>query len=302
MNFVACNLCGHDDWYVRFPSTFETNELPEVAAFRCTHAGYGSHAQIVQCQVCGYVYANPRWIDEELLDVYTAVEDDRYVIERVGRVRTFSKHLKALEKWTGPGEGRNLLDIGAYIGVFVEVAKSRGWKAIGIEPSRWAVEVAKDNELPVLEGTLDADILIDRHFDVITMWDVIEHLDDPSHELEKSYHLLEPGGFLAVHTMDIDSLAAKMMGSRWPWLMDMHIHYFSRNTLKEMLQKSGFEVLWIGAQGRYLSLGYMVSRISGLSIPLGRVLEWLVKLTGTSEVTIPVNFGDLMTAYARRPE
>jgi hypothetical protein len=84
--------------------------------------------------------------------------------------------------------------------------------------------------------------------------------------------------------------------------MDMHINYFNRNTLKEMLQKSGFEVLWIGAQGRYLSLGYMVSRISGLSKPLGRVLEWLVKLTGTSEVTIPLNFGDLMTAYARRPE
>ena len=87
--------------------------------------------------------------------------------------------------------------------------------------------------------------------------------------LEKAYDLLKPGGFVAVHTMDIDSLAAKVMGRRWPWLMDMHIHYFSKRTLAEMLEAVGFEVVWIGAEGRYLSLGYLATRIGGISGLLG---------------------------------
>jgi SAM-dependent methyltransferase len=302
MEFVTCNLCGHDDWFVRYPSTVADRERPEVVAYRCTHSGYGSHPQIAQCRNCGLVYANPRWDPEDLLDAYSAVEDDRYVIERAGRVQTFTKHLQALEKWAGPGEGRNLLDLGAYIGVFVEVAISHGWEAIGIEPSRWAVEVARGNGLPIVEGTLAAEELIGRRFDVITMWDVIEHLDDPSYELRKIYNLLEPGGLLAVHTMDIDSFIAKLMGTRWPWLMDMHIHYFSRKTLREMLHKTGFQVLWVGAQGRYLSLGYIVSRLRGLSKPLGRIVGWPIARTGASETTVPLNFGDLMTVYARKVE
>ncbi len=300
MRSVTCNLCGGDDWFVRYAATDQTDRRPEVSAFRCTHAGYGSHAQIVQCHICGHVYANPRWEEGELLDAYSSVEDDRYVLERAGRERTFAKHLKKLEKYTGAGKGRHLLDVGAYIGVFVEVAQSFGWKAIGVEPSHWAVEIAKSRQIPVIEGTLSARELEGEYFEVITLWDVIEHLDNPSAELGKIYTMLKPGGILAVHTMDINSLTAKVMGSRWPWLMDMHIHYFGRRTLVKMLEKNGFEVVWIGAQSRYLSLGYIASRIAGISQPVGRFLTWLIGKLGAAEATIPLNFGDLMTAFARR--
>ncbi|MGB3714963.1 MAG: class I SAM-dependent methyltransferase [Candidatus Promineifilaceae bacterium] len=302
MRSVTCNLCGGDDWSVRFPATDQSDGRLEVAAFRCTHAGYGSHAQIVQCHICGFVYSNPRWEDGELLDAYSAVEDDRYVLERAGRERTFTKHLKALEKYTGAGNGRRLLDVGAYIGVFVEVAQTNGWDAIGIEPSHWAVEIANSRNIPVIEGTLGAGELEGEQFDAITLWDVIEHLDDPSAELGKIYTMLKPGGVLAVHTMDINSTTAKVMGSRWPWLMDMHIHYFGRKTLVKMLEKNGFEPVWIGAQSRFLSLGYIASRIAGISQPVGRSLSWLIGMLGVGEATIPINFGDLMTAFARRPK
>ncbi len=61
-----CNLCGQDDWRVRFPSTMVTNAQLNVDVFRCTSPDYGSHAQIVECNQCGLVYANPRWSDEDL--------------------------------------------------------------------------------------------------------------------------------------------------------------------------------------------------------------------------------------------
>lgn len=304
MNYVTCNLCGRDEWQVRYQTTLNGRGEREVdvAAFRCTSAGYGHHPQIVQCRHCGYVYANPRWEPDFLLDAYTAVEDETYVAEREGRELTFSKHLQALERITGPAGGRTLLDVGAYIGVFVEVARAAGWEAMGVEPSSWAVAEAQGRGLPVIAGTQDSPALAGRHFDVVTMWDVIEHVDDPAGELCKAYGLLRPGGVIAVHTMDIDSLAARLMGERWPWLMDMHIHYFSRQTLAQMLKQTGFEIISAGPQGRYLRLGYLASRVGGLNPFLGRVAGRVVNGLKLSEVAVPVNFGDLFTIYARRPE
>ncbi len=287
---------------MRYPATLNGQHDVNVDAFRCTSPGYGHHPQIVQCSHCGFVYANPRWSEEELIAAYTAVEDDTYVSERSGRELTFRHHLRHLERRTGPGNGRSLLDVGAYIGVFVEVAQQAGWEASGVEPSDWAAAEAQKRGLRVIMGTQDAPELAGCQFDLITMWDVIEHVDDPAAEMDKAYHLLKPGGWLAVHTMDVGSLTARLMGPRWPWYMDMHLHYFSRPTMKQMLTQAGFEVAWMGARGRYLRLGYIATRIGGLNRTLGKGVETAVAKLRLAHLPIPVNFGDLFTAYARRPE
>ncbi len=299
---VNCNLCGQDDWHVRFPSTMNSVEELDVDVFRCTSPGYGSHAQIVQCKRCGLVYANPRWTTEELEAAYTAVEDETYVSEREGRELTFRKHLTALERYAGAGNGRSLLDVGAYIGVFVEVAAAAGWDAYGIEPSSWAVAQAKKRGLRIFQGTQDAQELNGQQFEVVTLWDVIEHVADPAAELRKSYNLLKPGGWLALHTMNIESMTARLLGRRWPWLMDMHLYYFSQKTLAAMLQETGYDLVWSGTQGRYLRLGYLATRLGGVSERLGKIAASLVDRLGLGEIAIPVNFGDLFTVYARRPE
>ena len=272
----------------------------DVDAFRCTSIGYGQHPQIVACNHCGHVYANPRWAEDEVVAAYTAVEDETYVVERSGRELTFDKHLAALEQHVGPANGRSLLDVGAYIGVFVEVAQANGWQACGIEPSAWAAAEAQRRGLNVIQGTQDAPALQGSQFDVITMWDVIEHVAEPLTEVQKAHQLLKPGGWLVIHTMDVHSPVARLMGSRWPWLMDMHLHYFSQQSMAYMLENVGFEVIWSGAQGRYLRLGYLASRLGGLNGSLGRLAEWGVDRLKLSETAVPVNFGDLFTVYARK--
>ena len=299
--YVSCSLCGRDDWQLRFRATSNGSAGVDLGAFRCTSSGYGQHPQIVQCRYCSYVYANPRWMGRELLDAYAAVEDETYVQERTGRVLTFRRHLQALHRFTGVADGRRLLDVGAYIGVFVEVAREAGWDACGVEPSQWAVSQAQQRGLPVMQGTQETLRVGAGTFDVVTMWDVIEHVGDPPAELAQAHRFLKPGGLLAVHTMDVDSLFARLMGPRWPWLMEMHIHYFSARTLAQMLQKEGFEVLASGAQGRYLRLGYLASRLRGLNPTLGAWAQRLSERLGLESVAIPVNFGDLFTIYARRP-
>jgi hypothetical protein len=90
------------------------------------------------------------------------------------------------------------------------------------------------------------------------------------------------------------------MGAHWPWLMEMHIYYFSRRTLRQMLEQCGFHVLSDRPQGRYLRLGYLMSRVGALMPVVGRPAEWLVTRLRLRSVAVPVNLGDLFTAYARR--
>ena len=109
---------------------------------------------------------------------------------------------------------------------------------------------------------------------------------------------MKTGGLLVVHTMDIDSLFARAAGRRWPWLMEMHIYYFSRRTLRQMLEKTGFTMIRAEPQGRYLRLGYFATRIGGFSPVLGQLLGRLFRLLHVDELPMPLNFGDLVTAYA----
>jgi ubiquinone/menaquinone biosynthesis C-methylase UbiE len=213
---------------------------------------------------------------------------------------TFEKHLKPLEQMTGPPDGRSLLDVGCYTGVFVEIAEHHGWEAWGVEPSRWAVTQAQGRELHVVQGTLATADLPDAYFDVVTLWDVIEHLTDPHATLQQTLRLLKPGGLVAIHTIDIESPSARLMGAHWPWLMEMHVHYFSHRTLRMMLEHCGFQMISASPQGRYLRLGYLMNRLGALIPLMGRPAEWLVTKLRLRGLSVPVNLGDLFTAYAQK--
>ena len=198
MEYVRCNLCGADETVVRYPTTIQKgHDGGGWSAFACTYDGYGRHHTIVRCRHCGLVYTNPRLDDRDIVETYQAVEDPLYLEEREGRVLTFEHHLKPLERLTGPPDGRLLLDVGCYTGVFVEIAARHGWDAWGVEPSRWAMEQAQARGLHVVHGTLETADLPEATFDVVTMWDVIEHLTDPRGALEQAYRLLRPGGLMA---------------------------------------------------------------------------------------------------------
>jgi 2-polyprenyl-3-methyl-5-hydroxy-6-metoxy-1,4-benzoquinol methylase len=301
MEYVPCNLCGADDAVVRYPCTIGGHATSrDWSAYACTHDGYGRHHTIVQCRQCGLVYTSPRLDEHDIVHTYEAVEDPLYLEEREGRVLTFQHHLNPMERIVGPPDGRPLLDVGCYTGVFVEIAARHGWDAWGLEPSRWAVEQAQARGLHVVQGTLDTAELPQAHFDVVTMWDVIEHLPDPRAALERVHGLLKPEGLVVVHTIDIESLFARVMGARWPWLMEMHLYYFSRRTLRVMLEKCGFQIVSDRPQGRYLRLGYLMNRMGALMPLVGHPAEWLVTRLGLRGVAVPIDLGDLFTAYARK--
>lgn len=303
MEHVNCNLCGADDAAVRFPSTMphENGRPADPEHFYCTTLSYGEHYRIVQCRRCGLFYTDPRRPIGAVMRDYEGVIDHRYLQEREGRLATFHRNIRPLETLLETGKGRRVLDVGAHVGVFVEVARERGWDAWGVEPSCWAVEMGRKQGLNMIQGTLRDAELDSGSFDAVTMWDVVEHLFDPLADFYEAARLLKPGGVLCVHTMNIESWFARLMGKRWPWLVEMHNYFFSPRTLAQMVERAGLHVESWRVQGRYLHLGYLLSRLSGWSRPLGTMAEGAARALRVDQWLVPINLGDLFTLYARKP-
>lgn len=301
MEYVNCNLCGADDTELVYPSTRDNcDDSTTPVHLACTSDAYGVHPPIVQCRRCGLIYANPQPNADDLLDRYAAVVDETYLEERKGRELTFRHHLDHLESRISINGRKRLLDIGCHIGIFLEEAEAHGWDAWGVEPSRWAVEEARARGLRVVQGTLADAGFPDEHFDMVTLWDVIEHLADPMSELRRVARVVRPDGWICIHTMDVESVFARVMGERWPWLMEMHLYYFSRGTLAAMLRRAGFRVIEAEARGRMLRLGYLASRLAPYSAGLAQIMERTTELLGLVRRPIPINLGDLFTVYARK--
>lgn len=298
MVYVPCNLCGSKDYKVLYAGRANSVGALTEQAFRCTSLQHGDFTNIVQCSACGLLYEAPREPEEIIETRYEQVEDDVYEREKEGRVRTYNTMMPAIEKYCRP-PGR-VLDVGCYLGVFLDVARDRGWQTAGVEPSAWAAARCKERGHEVINVPLRRSNLAPESFELVTLWDVIEHLHDPLGQLREIHALVKPGGIFALTTMDTGSLYAKMSGRRWPWFMRMHLYYFTRGTLARMLEEAGFEVLEISRAKRIVSLRYFLEKAAAVLSPIAPLLELLAAPFGSIYVTI--DFGDNMMVIARKFE
>ena len=136
----------------------------------------------------------------------------------------------------------------------------------------------------------------------MTIWDVIEHLPDPASDLRAICHALRPGGIVAISTMDVDALFPRLAGRRWPWYMQMHLVYFSRRTLSEMLRREGFQIADVRSHRR--TRARLVPRLAPRRVqPPGRTARSaaLTRATRLDERLVGVNLGDIFTVVARKP-
>jgi SAM-dependent methyltransferase len=138
-------------------------------------------------------------------------------------------------------------------------------------------------------------------FDVITLWDVIEHTLDPRQMLDRCHELLKPGGCLIVNYPDIGSWIARALGRRWLFLTSVHLYYFDRRTIARMLESTGFSVERVRPHVQRLELDYILFRGSILSQALSSGARAVVRPLGLSRVQVPYWLGQTFVLARRGP-
>jgi 2-polyprenyl-3-methyl-5-hydroxy-6-metoxy-1,4-benzoquinol methylase len=165
----------------------------------------------------------------------------------IGIEQPRSKNIDVINQYvSAPGR---LLDVGCAMGLFLEQAKKVGWQVAGVEISEYSAAYAREHlNIDVFVGDMQQlveDGVISPHsFDVVTVWDTLEHLQDPSGFLATLHRVLRPDGLLFLSTVNIDGVVAKRDGGDWHFFAPPgHLFYFSENTLKGFLKKAGFEII-----------------------------------------------------------
>ena len=298
METVACFLCGADDYEVVYQAQQERETRADlVQTFRAS----GDELlidQLVRCRRCRFQYVNPRLRSEVIFASYVEGEDDAYVSQLEARERTFAASLRRIEHLAG-SRGR-LLDIGTAAGAFVAAAKAQGWDAEGCEPNVWLADWgSRHYGIRIRQGSVLDLSYEPGSFDVVTLWDVIEHTVNPCQMLEHCHALLKPGGLLVVNYPDIGSWIARVLGRRWPFLTSVHLYYFTRTTMRRMLEPIGFSVVAVRPHVQRLELDYILFRASVIGGTLAQTARAAARSLGLGRTQVPYWLGQTFMAARR---
>jgi 2-polyprenyl-3-methyl-5-hydroxy-6-metoxy-1,4-benzoquinol methylase len=283
---VCCKLCG---------------------TRRAQHVYTKNGFELVRCNSCGLVYVRNPPTHSEIQREYsfasgyhTVFQSEASAESRAHAARA-AEFLRIVRRYSQPGR---LLDVGCTVGLFVGRSREEGWAASGVELSDDTAAIARARGLDVLTGTIEQAGFSPESFDVVTMWDVVEHLEEPVATVATVAEVLKEGGVLVLSTPNVAGLfprlsyrAARWVG-RWPHPEPpAHLFQFSKATISRLLEQSGLRVIEI--LDRRSPLGYT---FGGLSLLLRepKRLAYTAVFAPVAVAAPLLHRGDDMVVVARK--
>lgn len=234
---VNCGICGAS----------ESEPIHQIRGF-----------QIVRCVRCGCIYTNPRHVWDY----------SRSGITLPGKLSMYQQYYWPKRKasadrfWKGAENFRqtgSLLEVGCGFGFFLNEARLHGWSVTGVEIAQDEAAWGRDHFELSIVSVLDDMQLHEQQFDVVVLWDVIEHIPDVIPVLKRCYKLIRPGGVLVLKTPNADGL--RMQPAWWSWVYLQfywqliypanpleHVYHFTPSLLSKTLQEHNFNVLKIDTE------------------------------------------------------
>jgi len=224
-----CHFCGSRDLKHFMATPFDAKTPSQV--------------NIVECRECAFAWQYPLGRSEAQS---TNFFEAAYLDKGKSTTSYFSDGLKreiaALEYdfiCTLPAEDHQLLDIGAGAGIFAVLSAEKGWKVTALDPALDPNWLSDHPNVTAIRGALK-DIPKDQLFDIVTLWDVIEHVSDPSALIEDVSRHIKSGGWLVIETGNYKS-ADRIHGGINHWIYQLdHRWYFSPGSIQQLLESKGF--------------------------------------------------------------
>jgi 2-polyprenyl-3-methyl-5-hydroxy-6-metoxy-1,4-benzoquinol methylase len=270
LKHINCNLCNENNYKI----------LQTDGPFN-----------VVKCRNCGLIYVNPHPAEERLFNHYNEGYYAPWLKDQHSRRKMWKRRLKKVQHFKS--EGR-LLDVGCGYGDFLYEARQNDFEVYGTEISKYAVNYAKDNiGIEVFEGVLKEADFADNFFDVVTFWHILEHTTDPLSNLREAGRILKPDGILIVAVPNFQNyiyrIAYTVFKLRPPKFFtqedrELHLYFFSANTLKKMLEKAGFVPLKFDIDKERIMIRERI--LDMIALALYKIFR--------------VNFGVALGAYAKK--
>jgi SAM-dependent methyltransferase len=294
----VCPLCGSRD--------VETHSNDEDKMLSASDMGSSrrevSHGKILRCRACRFGFRALRPAEEELFTLYRQLDPEVYEKESRGRIKTAKRHLRIVQRYVAGGR---VLDVGCASGAFLDCAADAGWSVVGVEPAEFLCHKAKQllhgrGEVfcvPLQQADLPA-----SSFDVVTLWDVLEHVPDPLRFMQHCAKLLKPAGYLFANVPDLDSVQARILGERWPLLLAEHLNYFNRQSLSLCGNLAQLRLVAFGRRPASFSLEYIFYRLTQHRVPGASFVHNTLRGSFLSATCAPVFLGETYSVWICPPD
>lgn len=263
---------------------------------------------LLRCGGCSFVTANIKIGEENIKSIYTekyfkGEEYLDYLKEKVSLQKNFQNRLNFIYKKIDKDAIKSVLEIGCSYGFFAELLNKEfggSLNYIGFDIVKEAVDygVKQLNQNLICGDYLD--YITDENFTDVFMWDVIEHLKEPHKFIEKISDEICQGGRLYITTGDIDSLLSRFQKNRWRLIhTPTHIHFFSKKTIKILLEKYGFciiDIKYPGIYRRAKSIFYLQFMLNKKYSKITKILFDLIP----DNINVKINTYDIMFVIAKK--
>lgn len=214
---------------------------------------FGEDCRMMSCAGCGIRFVLPQPSPQEIYQegYFQPWGKDAARIKEL----SYESILREAERFIRPG---SFLDVGCAFGYSFEVAKRRGWEPRGVEISAEAHGLADERvRSRIILGDFSELEWAAGSFDLVVMFDFLEHALSLTAVLQKAYDILRTGGIIVVVTPDMNSASARLMGKNWLHVKKEHAYYLSQKTLKLLFRKVGFRPIIFRPFWKSVNLSYV---------------------------------------------
>lgn len=233
---------------------------------------------ICECLNCGLLYTMPRPDKDKIGAYYKSEEYYSHQENNKGFIPKIYESVKSINlkhkyKLAAKGlQNGKLLDIGCGVGDFLHTAELHGWDCMGVEPSEDAKAIARKRMNAKLISSEDLESIPDAYFDVITMWHVLEHVDDLKWQVHQLQRLIKPHGRVVIAVPNYKSYDGQYYKELWSaYDVPRHLNHFNKVVLTKIFKTSGLELISMDKlrwDAYYIS--YMSEQYKNHSMPLVR--------------------------------
>jgi len=259
----------------------------------------------LKCQGCNLICVSPLPSPDEIKAYYEKeYELDTGMYRALVQAETLAQataqsRLRAIRKYIS---GQRLLDIGCSTGAFLGEAAKAGYECEGIDISTLAIEIARSNNCQAY-ATIVENFSTEAQYDVVTGFDVLEHVLDPVSFLKSVYNLLKPNRILALTSHDTRSIFCRFMGRHWYFYMpEEHLFNFNRKNLSLLLSRLGFEVLHYSRAHKILHYDYGLIQFQAYNPLVYYILKSFSYILPAALRRYPIKFyiGEMMIVARRK--